>query len=168
MKKKCLGIMEAYSAYKNKVKKSVNYSIYNKIVTGYSKYIVNRIMNGEKISLPNRLGHFEVIGKKSKIEIDEIGNLKGHAPNWPETKKLHARCPECKERGEKIYFLNEHSNQIRYKWRWSTRDMNIYHKHFYSFKLSRPNQRRLSNNILTSNVSYYIKDNKYNKKIKYE
>lgn len=140
---------DSFPTYKKLSDKPKNKEIYLEIVKGFMKFIVSTVLSGESVKLPQRMGELGVVGRKKKIKLDENGNPKGLAPNWHETKRLWERSPEARERKEKIYFLNEHTNNVKYKFIWSKKDIIVENKALYSFRLTKGNKRETSARIFS-------------------
>jgi len=94
----------------------VNRKDFCKIVNEFNKHIMGLVFEGDTVKLPEKMGTLSVKGKqvipKYNEELDRIDN---QAIDYGETKKLWARCPECEERKQVVYHLNEHTDNIRYK-----------------------------------------------------
>lgn len=148
-------IRDSYKIYKKKSESPIEIKDYIDLCNEYNKYIMERVFEGYSVMLPGKLGSFSIVGKQVKISYGEDGtpNL---APNWNKTKKLWARCPECKERRKLVYHTNEHSDGIRYKLIWSKKRVLIKHKTLYSLRLTRANKRRIYKEIL-NNKEYYVR-----------
>lgn len=153
-------LTDSYSLYKerysDKLDKEgnkitvVSKSDYVKIASAFIKYIMYRVIHcGDTIILPFKTGFLEVLGRKQKISFDEDGNVKGLSPNWKKTKELYDKCPECKERKQIVYNMNEHSDGIRYSFNWGLRDILLKNKSYYVLKMSRANKRDLYKTILS-------------------
>lgn len=146
-------LTDSYSLFKNKHKdkvEEVNKSDYVKISSAFIKYIMYRVIHhSDTIILPFKTGFLNVLGRKQKISYDEDGNVKGLSPNWKKTKELHDRCPECKEKNQIVYNLNEHSDGIRYSFNWGLRNVLLKNKSYYVLKMTRANKRDLYKAILS-------------------
>lgn len=152
-------LTDSYSLYKERFKDKVDKegnkvmivskSDYVNIASTFIKYIMYRIIYcSDTIHLPFKTGILEVLGRKQKISFDENGNVKGLSPNWKKTKELYDRCPECKEKGQIVYNMNEHSDGIRYSFNWGLRNIMLKNKSYYVLKMSRTNKRNLYKAIL--------------------
>ena len=98
---------------------------YIEICKAFFKFLMQKVLDGESVTLPGRLGKIEITGKKVKPIIGKDGQIKGLAPDWVNTKKLWDSNPEAKEKKTIVYHFNEHSNGIRYKFRWNKATMNV-------------------------------------------
>jgi len=130
------------------VKHLVTHSEFTAINFGFMKFIVEKLLNGEKLSLPCNTGKIEIVGNKIKPKLLPDGRMMGVAPDWVGTKKLRESNPEAKEKRVVLYHFNEHSNGIRYKFRWYKLTSGMRHRSLYAFKFSRPNKRALWKKIL--------------------
>lgn len=145
-------LTDSYSLYKEKYKDQniVSKSDYVKIASAFIKYIIYRIIHhSDTVNLPFKLGSLGVAGRREKISYDEEGNIKGLSINWKETIALHKKCPECREKKQVIYNINEHSDGIRYSFRWGLRNVMLKNKSYYVFKLTKDNRRELSRSIFS-------------------
>ena len=143
-------LTDSYSLYKEKFGDEVSKSDYVKIASAFIKFIMYRIIHhSDAIQLPFKTGTLKVVGRKQKIRYDEEGNIKGLSPNWKKTKELYDRCPECKEKRQIVYNMNEHSDGIRYSFNWGLRNVMLKNKSYYVLKMTRANKRDLYKAILS-------------------
>lgn len=136
-------LRESYKYYKENAPEPVDIKTYLKIASQFITFLMGKVFEGSEVKLPARLGSFKIVGTKVKPRIGEDGEIKGLAPNWPETKKLWEKDPEAKARKQLVYCFNEHTNGIKYKLAWAKKNVNIKNKTVYSFKLSRANKRKI-------------------------
>jgi len=139
-KRKTLTIVDAYKKFEDK---SIPYQEYAKILEDFFKFIIQQVFKSYEVKLPERFGTLQMVGTRIKPTINkETGEIgRGLAPDWKTTKKFWENNPIAKEKKEVIYFLNEHTQRVRYRVHWSKR--HIYHenKELYTFRLSRANRR---------------------------
>jgi hypothetical protein len=129
---------------------------YCKVVNDFNKHIMDFVFNGHEVRLPERLGTISVKGKKVITEFDEeTGEISNQSIDFGETNKLWARCPECKDRRQKVYHLNEHTNGVRYRFFWSKDRVLVENKLFYTMIFTRTNKRDLSH-LIQQGKEYYI------------
>lgn len=134
---------------------------YCKIVNEFNKHIMDLVFEGDTVKLPEKMGTLSIKGRKIEPEVDqETGEIINQAVDYGETKKLWARCPECKERKQVVYHLNEHSDNIRYKFFWSKERMIVENKLFYSMIFTRTNKRNVSQ-LVQGGKDYYVEPKKY-------
>lgn len=134
-------IRTSYKHYKKNEENPVKLNVYLSIVLGLFKRIVQMIFEGKDIKLPAELGVMGIRGNKVKPRLDKDGNIKGLAVNWKATKEMWKEKPEKEAAKEYIYFFNEHTMGLRFKWIWARKDMKFKNKTVYQFKLSKPNKR---------------------------
>ena len=80
-----------------------------KVVNAFNKYIMELVWEGHELKLPEKMGTLSVRGKNIETKYDEeLERIDNQAVDYGETKKLWAKCPECKEKKQVIYHLNEH------------------------------------------------------------
>lgn len=155
-------ILDSYKNYRKAGGSStVTRLEYCKVVNDFNKHIIDLIFDNNEVKLPEKMGTISVKGKKIITEFDEeLGRISNQAPDYGETKKLWARCPECKERKQMVYHLNEHTNGVRYRFFWSRERMIVENKLFYTMVFTRTNKRNLSH-LIKGGTEFYIEPTKY-------
>ena len=134
--------------YQENDKNPIDTKEFRKIVNGFHQFIADKIIEGETVRLPEKLGELKIVGKKVTPRIDpETGNVVGLAPDWGETRKLWAKCPECEEEKQLVYHLNEHTDGIRYKVAWGKTGVFLHNRDFYAFTAVRSLKRALKGAI---------------------
>jgi|TARA_R100001377_G_scaffold85310_2_gene71539 hypothetical protein len=141
-------IRDSYKLYKESVDNPVDIKTYVKLSGLYNKFLMNKVLEGETVTLPCRLGNIYVAGRKQKVRFDEDGNVQGLAPDWVGTKKLWESNPEAKEKKQLLYHLNAHTDNVRYKYVWSKKDVLVKNKTLYSLRLTRTNKRAVHKRII--------------------
>jgi len=126
----------------------ISWEEYKKIIYLFIRFMVKKIFEGESITLPFRMGKLYVIGKKIKPKFVD-GKIKGLAPDWKSTKELWDRDTDAKKNKTLVYFLNEETNNIRYRFFYSKYNATMKNKFSYRFILSRANKRELAKIIKT-------------------
>lgn len=134
---------------------------YLRIIDSYMKLMVDKLFEGYDIKLGARLGTIAIKGKKVTPVLDKDGNIKGIAPNWGATKKLQAENEEAKKNRTIVYCFNEHSNGIKYSFKWSKVNVVVVNKTFYTLILSRRNRRNLSK-LIQEGKEYQVIPEKIN------
>lgn len=150
---KKLNIKNSYTTYLSKSKSPVPYSLYNNMNQEFFKYITKKILEGHKVFLPMRMGSLQVIGKEQKYTIQE-GKVKGLAPDWGATKKYREANPGS---DKIIYHTNSHTDNVRYKIKWSKYNMVGKNKVLYSLRFIRSTKRLLSEYIKNKTFEYIVK-----------
>jgi nucleoid DNA-binding protein len=138
------------------VEKKVFLSIFNK----FTKFIINKVLGGDEVQL-YRMGFLKIKGKKNKIIYNEDGTVKGISPNWKKTKLLWDSNEEAKKNKKLVYNTNEHSDGIRYSFKWSKTNLILKFKTLYSLRISRDNKRAVSSKIFEGQeyeLSEYFKN----------
>jgi DNA polymerase elongation subunit (family B) len=139
----------------------VNRKDFCKIVNEFNKHIMNLVFEGDEVKLPEKMGTLSVRGKKVIPRYnEELGRIDNEAVDYGETNKLWAKCPECKEKKQVVYHLNEHTDNIRYKFFWSKDRMIVENKLFYTMIFTRTNKRHLSQ-LIQNGGDYYVEPKKY-------
>lgn len=138
-------LRSSYKFYKDNNPNPVDVKIYLKIVLGYIKFIMQKVYSGQDVQLSggNSLGSIGVRGNKVVPTLNEKGDIVGLAPDWKKTIALWNENPEAKERKEKVYCFNEHTNGIRYRLVWHKARMILPNKSLYMLTFSRDNKREL-------------------------
>lgn len=147
---------DSYTVYKTISEDPIDIRQYITIVNEFMKFLMQRLFDTGLITFPERLGTLQIIGKKVKFKIED-GKIKGLAPDWLKTKELWENDLKAKEEKQLVYFFNEHSNGIRYKFLWSKNRVLVSNKTLYNLKLSRANKRTLTP-LINSGKEYLIKN----------
>lgn len=147
---------EMYKHYKNNVEKNSVYDVTKTVYTKILKEINSKIMNliittNYEFVMPYRLGTLSIKKFKTRLKLDENGNLiKSKLPvDYGKTNLLWKLDPEAKAKKKVIYFLNEHTDGYRHVFHWDKRSSNITNKSIYTFKASRENNRNINKALLT-------------------
>ena len=150
-------IKEAYDFYKKNYSKEIMpISQYRKLINNMNTFIMKNVLEGKEVSLPCRMGKISVQGIHQNIKIDEKGNIKGTRIDWFSTKGLWASDPEHAKKKTLVYFFNEHSDGVKYSFKWSKNNVPVQNKNYYSFIPSRHNKRTLAK-LIKGGVEYLIK-----------
>ena len=155
MKKTDFNIRDSYKLYKDKENPVLDIKDYISICNNYNKFLMNKVFEGFEVTIPSRLGTLQILGTKQKIEFRENGEPK-LPPDWKKTKELWDRCPECKEKGQRVFHTNDHTGGVRYRLAWSKKRVLTKNKSFYSFRLTRTNKREIYTKVLNGK-EYFIK-----------
>ncbi len=151
---------DSYSHYLTRENSPVSLKDYRLILGEFFKFIMKLVHDGNKVSLPNRLGHIYVRGRKIKPMFDENGNLKnGLAPDWVKTKALRESNEQARIERRVVYHLNEHTQGIRYKIKWSKAGSMVENINFYSLVFSRTNKRKVNELIVKERKEYIVEKN---------
>lgn len=151
-------IKDSYEKYAEKAGKDVvSKKDYLKLTAAYNQFLMKKVHAGEKVTLPARFGTLQIVGIKQKIRFDEDGNLVGLAPDWPGTKALWERDPQAKKERKRIFHLNAHTNNVRYRFIWSKARVLVENKTLYSLRMSRKNKRTVTE-MIEKGVQYVVKN----------
>tara|TARA_R110000764_G_scaffold172593_3_gene259423 strand:+ start:430 stop:897 length:468 start_codon:yes stop_codon:yes gene_type:complete len=143
---KCLGLSDAYKEFKKTSNKNshfaVDYSLYKSICADFNKKIVHHILEDSgTFKVPHRLGEIRIQKKKMNFTI----------PN-----KLMVDWKRTNELGTRVYHLNDHTDNFRYKWYWRKSKAIVKNKTAYSFTATRENMRALASNLITrKGIDYF-------------
>lgn len=131
------------TTYKDYVAQSTNpvsYAKYSDINYKFMQFIISIVFLGDRVYLPERMGSLVVKGKKQKLRIVG-GHIKGLAPDWKATKEFRLNNPDSTK---VIFHTNLHTENIRYKIRWSKFNIYAKFKGYYSLRFTRNVKRQLS------------------------
>lgn len=141
-------LRESYKLYKESVENPVDIKTYLVLAAEYNKFLINKVLEGKEVTLPSRMGTLSILGKEQKIKFDEEGKVSGLAPDWVKTKQLWERSPEAKKNKKLLYHTNAHTENVRYKYLWSKKNVLVENKTLYSLRLTRTNKRAVHQKIL--------------------
>ena len=155
-------ILSAYKTYRETGGTAkVSRKEFCRVNNDFNKFIMEFVFQGDEVRLPEKMGTISVKGRKIKTKVDEeLGRIVNQQPDYGETNKLWAKCPECKERKQMIYHLNEHTDGIRYKFFWSKEKMIVQNKLFYAMQFTRTNKRYVSY-LIQQGKEYYVIPSKF-------
>ena len=138
----------SYKLYKSKVTDPVDIKKYLLISAAYNKFLISKVLEGKEITLPSRMGTLSILGKKQKIRFDDNGNIIGLAPDWVKTKILWGENPTARKEKKLLYHINSHTDNVRYKYLWSKKNVLVTNKTLYSLRLTRTNKRAVHKRII--------------------
>lgn len=141
-------LRESYRLYKQLTDNPVDIKTYLILTADYNKYLISKVLEGKEVTLPSRMGTLSILGKEQKIKFDEEGKIKGLAPDWVKTKKLWEENEEAKVNKKLVYHTNSHTDNVRYKFLWSKKNVLVENKTLYSLRLTRTNKRAVHKEII--------------------
>ena len=141
-------LRESYKLYKNTVENPVDIKVYLRLAADYNKFLISKVLDGKEVTLPSRMGTLSIVGRKQKVKFDEEGNPTGLAPDWVRTKLLWARDSIAKANRKLLFHLNSHTENVRYKFLWSKKNVLVENKTLYSLRLTRTNKRAVHKKII--------------------
>jgi hypothetical protein len=150
---------EQLNVFKDTQRYNEDRQVYLGIVFGMFKFIMSKVLKAYDVRLGAKLGIIGIRGRKIQPIIDKDGNIKGIAPDWGATKKLQATNEEARTKRTIVYCFNEHSDGIKYKLYWGTRNVIVKNRSYYSITFSRQNRRTLAKAI-KDGQEYLILQNK--------
>lgn len=148
-------IRTSYKIHKANGFQTLDVNEYAKIANAYNKFIMKLLFEGHEIKLPSRLGAISIKGRYKPLILDKDGNIKSNNVDFKTTNELWARCPECKEKKQKVYYSNEHTNGVKYTFFWSKKNVILANKVFYEMTFVRTNKRKMAS-LINSGVEYYV------------
>ena len=119
----------------------VDYKTYRAVCEEFNKKTVDKILleSGEFL-LPYRLGEIRI--QKKKMQFD--------------TAKMKIDWKATREAGTRVYHMNDHRDNYRYRWYWKKKNVIVQNKTMYSFIASRANKRELARLLKTSkSIDYF-------------
>lgn len=143
--KKNYGLKDAWVYYKNKSKDTVDESTYKSIVRGFLSYLSKQLIERGELLIPEKLGTLLICGKKPNFKVTEDGKINGLSIDWKSTKEMWKEEKEVS--GQYVYFLNEHTNNVRYKTIWLNNRVLVSNKTIYKFILCRSMKRAIAKSI---------------------
>lgn len=149
-------LRDSYKLYKETSENPIDIKIYLYIVNGFMKFLMKELFEYGEIKLPERLGHISIIARKVKPKIED-GFIRGLAPDWASTKKLWETDTTAKAMKKLVFFFNESTNGLRYKFFWSKNRVLVPNKTLYVFQATRGNKRQLSA-LIKEGKEYLIKN----------
>ena len=153
----------AYRAYKKEVDNPIELSLFTKLNNDFALFISKEILNSKTVYLPHGLGVIKVVGKEVTPNFED-GKIKNLTINWGATKKIWKEDPEQKNK-KYIYYFNEHSDGVRYRFLWSRANMKCKNSTFYTFKPAKRTRQELARRI-REGAEYEIYDGKYTPRVK--
>ena len=143
--------------------KDISEKDFKNIGTLFMKSILEDVFAGYTVRLPSKMGSLSIVGKKVKPTVDKVtGQIVGLAPDWKSTYALWNKNSEAKNNKEVVYFLNEHSQTIRYRFFWSKRRIFSEYKDFYTLVMCRSAKRALAKKIFNGS-EYYVNTKNFQK-----
>jgi len=143
---KTLGLKDSYKDFKKNVETGsiykIDYKTYRAVCEEFNKKTVKDILlNMGEAELPYGLGSIRI--QKKKMSISAKSSLR---VDWEASKKI----------GKRVYFLNDHRDNHRYRWYWRKNYSIIPNRTVYSFTACRANKRELARLLKTSKMIDYF------------
>lgn len=154
MKNKLCTVRTSYKFYKENVDNPLSLREYMTIVYGFFAFLLKEVLATKEISIPHKLGKLSITGTKIVPRVID-GKIKGLPPDWKATNELWKTCEECKENKQLVFHLNEHSSGIRYKFKWSKKNVLVENKYFYYFRPARAVKRELAK-LINEGKEFFI------------
>jgi hypothetical protein len=126
----------------------VDIKTYLLITASYNKFLSKKVLEGHEVTLPSKMGTLCIVGKKQDIKFNEKGEVIGLAPDWVKTKALWERNEEAKKNKKRLFHLNSHTDNFRYKFLWSKVKVLVENKTLYALRMTRENKRAVHKSIL--------------------
>lgn len=116
---------------------------FKKIINTFNKKIVSAMLDdSQEFKMPYRLGTLRI--KKTKMNFNSENEC--WKIDWATTKKC----------GKKVFHMNDHTNNHRYRFYWNKAGCNAKNVSAYSYDATRANKRKLAH-ILKNNITdYYL------------
>lgn len=156
-------IRTSYKLHRAKGFKTLDVNEYAKIANAFNKFIIKLIFEGHEVRLPSKIGITSIRGKYSPLVLDENGEIKSNNVDFKATNELWEKCPACKEKKQRVFYSNEHSNGVKYVFAWSRKNVIIENKIFYEMTFTRTNKRKLAN-LIQNGTEYYVEPDRNFKK----
>jgi len=154
------GIQDMAVSYLRENRGVTDEKTFKNLLYAFSKFLMKTILDGERVKLPARMGEVFIKGKKMNFGVDNNGEPLGTLPpDWKSTRQLWENCPECKEKKQLVFHLNEDTNGVIYSLFWSKKNILTANKSLYSLVFTRANKRN-TNNTIESGKEYIVVDNR--------
>jgi len=140
---KVLGLSDSFKEFKKQNKDlNIDYKTYKSICADFNKASVDKILkDSSSFKLPYRLGKIRI--QKKKMSFASKNKL---SIDWVKSNKT----------GYRVYHLNDHRDNFRYKWYWEKKYINIPNETCYSFIATRTNKRDLARILLhNKDIDYF-------------
>lgn len=141
-------LRESYRLYKKSVNNPIDIKTYLLLSADYNKFLIDKVLDGKEVTLPSRMGTLSILGKEQIIKYNEEGKITGLAPDWVKTKKLWESNAKAKIKKQLVYHTNSHTDNVRYKFLWSKKNVLVENKTLYSLRLTRTNKRAVHQKII--------------------
>lgn len=141
-------LRDSYKLYKETVENPVDIKTYLSLTAEYNKFLINKVLEGKEVTLPSKMGTLSILGKAQEIKFNEEGKVIGLAPDWVKTRELWKNNAEAEKKKQLVYHTNPHTDNVRYKFLWSKRNVLVENKTLYSLRLTRTNKRAVHQKIL--------------------
>lgn len=148
-------LRDSFQEYKQ-LEDSVDIKTYLKIASEYNKFLCNKVLKGFEVTLPSKMGTLCIIGRKQNVRFNEKGEIQGLAPDWVKTKKLWEEDEEARLSKKRVFHMNPHTDNFRYKFLWSKVKVIVENKTLYALRMTRENKRAVHKEILKG-VKYITK-----------
>lgn len=140
---------EGYKDFKKESTLDIPFKDFKRILLALNEYVMrDKVMHEAKVYIPPyELGRF-FINKYRGSQLrnrDETDITSNFGIDWVKSKELK----------KKVYILNLHSDQYKYKWFWHRSKGNFIYKEIYRFKPLRKYSRELAKVIKSRQVEYY-------------
>lgn len=125
----------------------INQRTFNKIVGEFNTAVLDLIiLEHYRFMFPRRLGYLRVKKKKIKLYIDKDGNLDPRylRVDYKATKELWAKDPSAKEKHQKVYHTNSHTDGYNLQWYWDKTISTAKNVRSFTFDVVRDAKRRLA------------------------
>ncbi|HUS90097.1 MAG TPA: hypothetical protein VMW91_12175 [Desulfosporosinus sp.] len=126
-----------------------DWKLFEAIAVEVFQAMVEELLDGEEVVLPNNLGKLHIGGNKPKDP-----NAKPIC--WAKTKALWREKPELTGK-QFIYFMNFHSDQYIYRFRWAKTISRVKFLSIYRFKPSYLWRRSLKKNVNEGYTPYNVR-----------
>jgi len=148
-----------YKYYKSLSSNPVSKEVFKDIVLNFNEEVIHKcIYNAFEFHIP-RIGDVRVKKRKAKAFINPDGSLNTRylSVDWKATNDLRARDPIAKEKRQKVFHLNRHTQGYIYRWFWSKDTVALPNKSIYSLDVMRKYDRELKDALNNSdlNIDFY-------------
>lgn len=151
-------LRKSYVFYKEYADQPVELKLYLELVSLFIKFVVTKVLEGFRVELSggNSLGVLYIEGQHQNVRIGQDGEIKGLSVDWKKTKEHWESSDEAKEKRQKVYNFNEHTNGIIYRFVWDKFNMKLVNKGFYNLCINKTNRRLLAKYV-NEGKEYHVK-----------
>ena len=160
------GIKDIYKYYQDNAQHPLSHKQFKKVWLDMIKIITDLIVyKNLEFSIPSRLGSLGIRKIKSKAIIKEDGtvlknrlsrNYKACWEKWTRDYPDKTPMEIAKIKNKRyIYYLNEHSDGYKVKWKWDKYTTTVKNQAYYSLAVLRDHKKKLSDAFINHKTDYY-------------
>ena len=160
------GIKDIYKYYQENAQHPLEYKVFKKTWLDLIQIFIHLIVyKNLDFAIPSRLGNLGIRKIKAKAVVKEDGtvlknklgrNYKASWEKWLRDYPTNTPREIAKIKNKNyIYYLNEHSDGYKVKWKWDKFTTTVKNQAYYSLAVTRNNKKELSNAFINFKTEYY-------------